>query len=118
MTMTEVELWIIHTEREIFVTDFVGGIPVAVTTYVSEDAKRAAEERGGPTISEIGFDAGIHHSFDNWESAMSKAREFANQLGYRINTHSWMDYPDDDDDFNRYDGYDDEYDDWEDDDDA
>jgi len=102
-----VELWVIHSEKYILVTDLPGP-PVAACGYVSEDAAKAAKERGHATISEIGFDRNIYHKFNNWPDALRKAGELSKELGYRIveDSYYWGGGDDEDTDWDYGDGWD------------
>lgn len=110
-----VDVWIIHSKHKILVTD-APGPPMSVCGYVSEEAKQAAETRGFPTISEIGFDPEIHKGFEDSAEACAWAEERAKELAYRVDESwvfaPWADGGDEEDCEEGYDYTDDE-DDWE-----
>jgi activator of HSP90 ATPase len=102
--MGEIDVWIMHKRKVVQVTDFPG-VPVEVTGYVSEEAKQAAESRGFPTVSEIGFNRDDWKSFDEYSEAESWAQAKAKELGYTVE-HSYRDWDADDyDDFDDDDDY-------------
>lgn len=109
--MNDIDVWIIHKRKVVQVTD-IGGIPTEVTGYVSAEAKKAAESRGYPTISEIGFNADDHKSFDDFETAEKWAEEKAKELGYTVERSIWAyEFDDSEDEYIE----DDDYEEWDDD---
>jgi hypothetical protein len=102
------DLWTIHKDKRLLLTD-LGGVPVSMVAYVSEDAQKAAEARGAPTISEIGFDSTCHMGFADWESASTAAHAKAKELGYRLDIELYEDFADEED-YTYSDEEDDDYD--------
>lgn len=86
-----IDIWIIHSERKILVTDYPGP-PAAICGFVSPEAAQAAKERGHATVSEIGFPVDCHLSVPDWSQAQEKAQEKAKELGYTIKTEDSFDY--------------------------
>lgn len=78
-----IDIWIIHQEKKILVTD-LGGVPAVLTGYVSGEAQAAAEARGWPSVSELGFPADSHLIADDWPEALRLAGEKAGELGYEV----------------------------------
>lgn len=78
-----VEIWIIHSERRILVTNLPGP-PAAVCGFVSEEARAAAQARGVATVSEIGFAKDCYLKANGWEEANRLAQEKAVELGYKV----------------------------------
>lgn len=78
-----IDIWIIHAERKILVTDFPGP-PAAICGFVSEEARAAAAQRGYATVSEIGFPSDCHLGADDWEEALRLAEQKAQEFGYRV----------------------------------
>lgn len=91
-----IDIWIIHSEKKIMVTD-IPGVPTSVTGYVSEEAKATAEARGYPSISEIGFPTDCHLTADDWTEALRLASEKAAELGYKIQSEDSLYLPGRDD---------------------
>lgn len=95
------EIWIIHDERKILLTD-EPGVPTSVCGYVSEAARDAAMKRGYATVSEIGFPRDVHLGpFElpeegGWGKAREIAEGKAKELGYDLEFYSIdFDYSDD-----------------------
>lgn len=78
-----IDIWILHKSKEVFVTD-IGGVPAELIGYVSDEASSAAASRGYPTVSEIGFPADCHLTAPDWGEAMGLARQKAGELGYAV----------------------------------
>jgi hypothetical protein len=91
----KIEVWIIHKEKRVLVTDIHGAPPRAVCGYVSEEARQAAEARGYPTVSEIGFDTNALHTFAFWDEAIAWAKVEAKTHGYRVDIADSEDIDDD-----------------------
>ena len=103
----KINIWIIHPEKRILVSDLPGGPPAVICGFVSVEAAQAARERGYPTVSEIGFPVDCHLSAPDWTEANRLAEQKAAELGYTISQESWEgelaaalagDYPDEDED--------------------
>lgn len=95
MSNLVIDIWIIPIEKKVLVTDFPGP-PAAICGYVSEEAKNAAQERGWPTISEIGFPSDLHLGpFHDWKAAREMAETKAQALGYTVRVEDGM-FPDPD----------------------
>ncbi len=103
-SVDKIDIWIIHSEKRILVTDFPGP-PAAVCGFVSEEAAQAAEARGGvATVSEIGFPSDCWLTAEGWPQALALATEKAGELGYEIKTEDsffpdpdgYLDEPEDD----------------------
>lgn len=86
-----IDVWIIHSEKRILVTDFPGP-PAAVCGFVSGEAKQAAQARGYATVSEIGFPVDCHASFEDWTPALEFANSKAKELGYTVESEDSFDY--------------------------
>jgi hypothetical protein len=112
-----IDVWIIHSQRVILVTDDPG-VPMAVCSYVSEEARDTALARGYGTVSEIGFPKDVYFGpfpepeGGGWGEAGQIAEAKAKELGYRVEYSSiifsmfddegdedFYDEPDWDDDF-------------------
>lgn len=85
-----IDIWIIHSEKRILVTDLPGP-PAVVCGYVSAEAAQASKERGYPTVSEVGFPVDCYFQALDWQAGMALAREKAAMMGYEIETSSWLD---------------------------
>ena len=80
----EVEVWLIEPEKKILVTDYPGP-PGAITGFVSEEARQAAQARGYPTVSEIGFPSSAYlGKFDDWQKALEVANTKAAETGFKV----------------------------------
>lgn len=78
-----INIWVIHQEKKILVTD-LPGVPASITGYVSAEAKAAAEARGYPTVSEIGFPKDCHLTAGDWTQALRLAGEKGAELSYEF----------------------------------
>lgn len=78
-----IDIWIIHSEKKILVSDYPGP-PAAICGFVSEEARAAAQRRGFATVSEVGFPTECHLSAEDWAEANSIAEAKAKELGYRV----------------------------------
>lgn len=92
----EVEVWICHPSREIYVTDFPGP-PAEICGYISPEARAAAKARGYATVSEIGFSVECYvgafpEQDDGWSEALRVARQWAAELDYTVRSSSMSDY--------------------------
>lgn len=96
-----VEIWILHPSRRILVSDFPGP-PAEICSFVSEEAQRAAQARGYPTVSEIGFPADSRLGSFPWGRAVTIAEQKAQELGYTVVYEIYEDGLDEDDDFDLY----------------
>jgi len=114
--VSKIDVWTLHKSKRVLVTDDPG-VPVEACGYVSQEAAQAAQARGVPTVSEIGFNRDDHGGFDDWDEAQKFANEKAKALGYTVDVHSifepWADFDDDewddDDDFDDYEDDEDMY---------
>jgi hypothetical protein len=85
-----IDIWIIPIQKTILVTDLPGP-PAAICGYVSSEAKKAAQERGYPTVSEIGFPSDLHLGpFHDWKAAREAAEARAQALGYTVDVEDSM----------------------------
>ncbi len=85
-----VDIWIIHSEKRVLVTDMPGP-PTAVCGFVSNEAAQAAKERGYATVSEIGFSQDVYFRAETWKAAFEIADGKAEELGYDTNISGYND---------------------------
>lgn len=111
--MGRFDVWVIPNRKVVEVTEFPGP-PAEICGYVSPEAAAAAQARGWPNISEIGFPADLFlGGFDDLEEAFKVANARAAELGFKVidDTDPPVDFEDEEEyeyDFEDYGEFDDE----------